>query len=574
MTPMPAWNHRAADPARVRRLRESLGVSEVVATLLAQRTADDAEAERHLRPQLAHVGDPFEVGGLRAAAERVVDIALSGGRIAILGDYDVDGVTSSAALVHALRALGAAPAAYVPRRMEDGYGLSLSAIDRVLADGKPALFIALDCGTNSHAEVARLRADGIEVLVVDHHVAKDGHAKDCLMVNPRVFDAPEAPWQALCTAGLTFKLIHAMLKVLRQRGDPLGAALAVKDYLDLAALGTIADLVPLRHENRILAAHGLRLLSEARRPGVRALIEVSGLSPGQSLSSTDVSYRLGPRINASGRLADAALPLRLLLGESEAECREAAAELDALNRERQEIDRKVTEEASRQLAEAGDLPALVAQGDWHPGVVGIAAGKLSRAFGRPVIVLGREGDLAKGSGRGVPGVDLVAALQACHELLGNYGGHPMAVGIGLPVANLDAFRVRFAAAVAAQLAAGAPRDESSLELAQWLRPEQVEDHVLDELEMLHPFGEGNPEPVFGLRGVRFDREVQRFGEGGVNFRHTVFLPGGRRLGLIGWRMADRAPAPGQVADLAVRLSWNRWQGRRNAQAEVIDWRPA
>lgn len=571
---MPAWNHRAADPARVRRLRESLGVSEVVAILLAQRTGDDAEAERHLRPQLAHVADPFEVGGLRAAAERLVDAARARERIAILGDYDVDGVTSSAALVHALRGLGAEPAAYVPRRMEDGYGLSMSAIDRVLADGRPGVFVALDCGTNSHAEVARLRGEGIDVIVVDHHVAKDGHAQGCLMVNPRVFDAADAPWQSLCTAGLTFKLIHAMLKVLRQRGDPLGSALAVKDYLDLAALGTIADLVPLRHENRILAAHGLRLLSEARRPGVRALIEVSGLSPGQSLSSTDVSYRLGPRINASGRLADAALPLRLLLGQSEAECRSAAAELDALNRERQEIDRKVTEEASRQLADAADLPALVAQGDWHPGVVGIAAGKLSRAFGRPVIVLGREGDLAKGSGRGVPGVDLVAALQSCHELLGNYGGHPMAVGVGLPVANLGAFRERFAAAVAAQLAAGGARDETSLELAHWLRAEQVEDHVLDELEMLHPFGEGNPEPVFGLRSLRFDREVQRFGDGGANFRHTIFLPGGRRLGLIGWRMAERAPAPGQVADLAVRLSWNRWQGRRTPQAEVIDWRPA
>jgi len=181
---------------------------------------------------------------------------------------------------------------------------------------------------------------------------------------------------------------------------------------------------------------------------------------------------------------------------------------------------------------------------------------------------------ARGSGRGVPGVDLVAALQACHELLGGYGGHPMAVGVSLPVANVEAFRARFAAAVAAQLARGAPVAGPSVDIAHWLSPEQVTDRVLDELEMLQPFGEGNPEPVFGFRGFRFDRLVQRFGDNEANFRHALVLPAGRRLAFVAWRMADRAPEPGRPVDLAVRLGWNRWQGRRTAQAEIIDWRPS
>lgn len=569
---MATWNHRAVDAARISRLVSNLGVSPALAALLAGLTPDDAEAERHLRPQLSQVGDPFEVGGMRAAAERLIQAIDQKERIVILGDYDVDGVTSSASLVHALRALGANPTPYVPRRMEDGYGLSLSAIERILLDGKPDLFIALDCGTNSHQEVDRLRADGIEVIIVDHHVAKDGPARDCLLVNPRVFDAADAPWQTLCTAGLVFKLIHGMLKVLRLKGDARGTALAVKDYLDLAALGTIADLVPLRQENRILTAHGLRLLSEARRPGMRALIEVSGLIPGQLLSATDVSYRLGPRINASGRLADASLPLQLLLASTAEASQAAAAELDNLNRERQEIDRHVTEEATTQLGTLGDAAALVAQGDWHPGVVGIAAGKLCRTFNRPVIVLGKEGDIAKGSGRGVPGTDLVAALQTCHELLGNYGGHPMAVGVSMPLKNLAEFRTRFAAAITTQLATTTRVENNRIEIAHWINSDDVDDRLLDELEMLQPYGEANPEPIFGITGLRLDREVQRFGEGGLNFRHTLFMSGGRRLGLIAWRMAERTPPLGKSIDFAVRLSWNRWQGRRTAQAEVVDWR--
>ena len=549
-----------------------LGISEPVASVLARSFSDEADAERHLRPQLAHVTDPFAVGGLREAAERLVLAAERKERIAILGDYDVDGVSSTAMLVHFLRRLGADPAYFVPRRLEEGYGLSMAALDRVLAEANPNLFVALDCGTNSKPEVDRLLAAGVEVIVVDHHVAKESRVT-CTLVNPRVNDAVDAPWQSLCTAGLVFKLIHGVLKVLRLAGDERGTQILVKDYLDLAALGTIADLVPLRSENRILAAHGLRALGEARRPGVRALIAVSGMEPGGILTSVDVSYRIGPRINASGRLADASLPLRLLLSDSAADCLRDAAQLDAINRERQEIDKKVTEEATAQATAMGDLAGYVVHGDWHPGVVGIAAGKICRALDRPVIVLGKEGETARGSGRSVPGTNLVEALAFCAELLKTYGGHPMAVGVSLNVSDVEAFRARFAAAVEAQRKAGVVlADGRDIDIAHWMKSTEVTDNLLDDLDLLQPYGEGNSEPVFGLKGLVFDRAPTPFGEG--NFRHQVSLGGGRRLNFVAWRMADRMPEAGRPVDLAVKLQWNRWQGRRLPQAEILDWRYA
>ncbi len=569
---MAAWSHRAADAGLTRRIAVLLGISEPVASVLARSFSDEADAERHLRPQLAHVTDPFAVGGLREAAERLVLAAERKERIAILGDYDVDGVSSTAMLVHFLRRLGADPAYFVPRRLEEGYGLSMAALDRVLAEANPNLFVALDCGTNSKPEVDRLLAAGVEVIVVDHHVAKDQRAT-CTLVNPRVNDAEDAPWQSLCTAGLVFKLIHGVLKVLRLAGDERGTQILVKDYLDLAALGTIADLVPLRSENRILAAHGLRALGEARRPGVRALIAVSGMEPGGILTSVDVSYRIGPRINASGRLADASLPLKLLLSDSAADCLRDAAQLDAINRERQEIDRKVTEEATAQATAMGDLAGYVVHGDWHPGVVGIAAGKICRAVDRPVIVLGKEGETARGSGRSVPGTNLVEALAVCADLLKTYGGHPMAVGVSLNVSDVEAFRARFAAAVEAQRKDGVIlADGRDIDIAHWMKSSEVTDNLLDDLDLLQPYGEGNSEPVFGLKGLVFDRAPTPFGEG--NFRHQVSLGGGRRLNFVAWRMADRMPEAGRPVDLAVKLQWNRWQGRRLPQAEILDWRYA
>lgn len=567
---MAAWLSRAPDGELAQRMATSLGVSEPLAYVLARMFSDETLAEQHLRPQLSQVSDPFAVGRLRQASEHILQAVNLKQRIAILGDYDVDGVSSTAMLVHFLRRLGAQPIPFVPRRLDEGYGLTMAALERVVHEAQPQLFIACDCGTNSVAEINFLKTQGIEVIVIDHHVAKAA-AADCILVNPRVNDAADAPWQSLCTAGLVFKLIHGILKVLRLEGDARGTSIVVKDYLDLASLGTIADLVPLLSENRIIAAYGLKILSEAKRPGVRALIRVSGMEPGCTLTSVDVSYRIGPRINASGRLADALLPLNLLLAESVEDSERDAELLDEINRERQEIDKRVTDEAAEQAKSMGELPGYVLFGDWHPGVVGIAAGKISRSMDCPVVVLGKEGETAKGSGRSVPGTNLVEALGTCGDLLKTYGGHPMAVGVTLAVDNVEVFRKRFAEAIAVQQKASAVvTDGRDLDIVHWIKVNEVTEGLLDEMELLQPYGEANAEPIFGIRRFIFDKAPTIFGEN--NFRFQIAISTQRRIAMIAWRMSQRIPEVGKSVDLAVKLAWNRWQGRKTAQIEIVDWR--
>jgi single-stranded-DNA-specific exonuclease len=571
------WIHTPIPAGEVEDLSKRAGVGPVVAELLVRRGhRDPSAASDFLHPDLSRLEDPFLVGNLVAAVARLRAAILARERVVVLGDYDVDGVSSTALLVSVLRRFGLDPTFVVPRRSEDGYGLSLSAIDRALEVGSPGLFIALDCGTNSHEEVAYLAGKGIDVLVVDHHRSKDRTPQRGLMVNPHVEgpagEAPQPAWQHLCTVGLVFKLLHGLLKQLRTENHPVAARIRLRDYLDLVALGTIADLVPLLGENRILARNGLRILQESARPGLRALMEVSGISSTQMILPVDISFRLGPRINASGRLADAALSVDLLLTDDAGFARETAQQLDAFNRERQDIERKITEEAEKMIEElyAGDAGIVLFSEAWHPGVVGIVAGRVTRRYNRPCIVLGNEGDMAKGSGRSVDGINLVDVLGTCPEGLSSWGGHPMAVGVSLPKSELDGFRSRFAGAVRSH--AGDGIAEARLGIAAWLSPEQITEALMDELDALHPYGQGNPEPVFGLRGVPLNRRPEIFKA--RHFRFWLEDGRGRALAGVAWKMADRIPPLGIPLDLALELKWNFFNDRRLLQLELVDWRRA
>ena len=568
------WIYTPLRPEAVAELSREAEVSPVIAELLLRAGfSDPAAAARFLRPTLAELADPFRLDQLDAAARRLRQAIVGREEVVVLGDYDVDGVSSTALLVSVLRRFGLSPRFVVPRRMEDGYGLSRSAIDRALEQGVPKLFVALDCGTNSQEEVAYLESRGVDVLVVDHHRSKSGPLPGGLLVNPHVYDRPDdEPWRHLCTVGLVFKLAHGLLKLLRSENDPVAGAIKLRDYLDLVAMGTIADLVPLHGENRILARYGLRTLEETRRPGLRALMEVAGVRPENGLQPVDISFRLGPRINASGRLADASLSVELLLSEDRTFCVETARQLDAFNRERQEIERLITDEAERIVeSQYIDRPAIVLYGDsWHPGVVGIVAGRVSRKYHRPCVVLGNEGEFAKGSGRSVDGVNLVEVLASCADGLNSWGGHPMAVGVSVAKSQVESFRVRFEAAGEAQL--GGSRGESSLTVAAWIPPEQIRDSLMEELESLHPFGQGNPEPVFGVRGVVLRQRPEVFKE--QHFRFVVEDGRGRRLYGVAWKMARRMPPVGVPLDLAVELAWNHFNDRRLLQLELIDWRPS
>jgi single-stranded-DNA-specific exonuclease len=566
------WNYTPVRAASVEALARQLGTSRIVAELLVRNgLADPEPAGRFLSPALATLGDPFLVAHIQSAAERLHRALELRQSVVVLGDYDVDGVSSTTLLVSVLRRLGLSPRYVVPRRLDEGYGLTRTALDRALEGGRPDLFIALDCGTNSHAEVAHLRSLGIDVIVVDHHHSKNERSVDAILINPHVHESEnDHAWRHLCTVGLVFKLLHGLLKRLRRENYPGAHDLKLKDYLDLVALGTVADLVPLRGENRVFARHGLRVLAETQRPGLRELMRVAALKAEQNVTPVDISFRLGPRINASGRLADASLSVDLLLSDDWTFCQKTARQLDELNRERQDIEREITEQAERFVEENCATTSGIVLFDerWHPGVVGIVAGRISRKYHRPTIVLGNEGDLAKGSGRGVLGVNLVELLAACSDCLESWGGHPMAVGVSLKKPQVEVFRAQFDQAV--REARGAAAAEPALELSGWLDATEIHERLMNEIEQLHPFGQGNPEPLFGVRGVRIPRPPDVFKE--QHFRFAAEDASGRRLSGVAWKQAGNLPPTGRPLELVVQVNWNFYNGRKTLQLELHDWR--
>jgi single-stranded-DNA-specific exonuclease len=567
------WNYRPVSAESVELLSHRLGASRIVAELLVRNGVIEPDvASRFLQPALAGLGDPFHLTNVTAAVTRLQRALQRRESVVVLGDYDVDGVCSTTLLVSVLRKLGLHPRYVVPRRLDEGYGLTRQAIDRALEGGKTDLFIALDCGTNSVVEAAHLRSLGTDLLVVDHHRSKDEPLVDSILINPHVHCAEgDGEWRNLCTVGLVFKLLHGLLKQLRQENYPGAHDIKLKDYLDLVAMGTVADLVPLHGENRIFARHGLRVLAETRRPGLVELMRVAALRPEQGINPVDISFRLGPRINASGRLADAAVSVDLLLSEDAEFCRRAAQQLEELNRERQEIEREITERAEHLVEnEYAAAHGLVLFDEaWHPGVVGIVAGRISRKYHRPTVVLGNEGDLAKGSGRGVHGMNLVEILGDCAGCLESWGGHPMAVGISLRKTRLDEFRALFNDVVKRTHGTAT---EPALDLSGWLDATDVREELMGELGQLHPFGQGNPEPLFGVRGVRIPRRPEIFKE--LHFRFAAEDASGRRLNGVAWKHAHRLPPVGEPLELVVQLNWNNYNGRKSMQLELHDWRLA
>nr|MBA2742979.1 DHH family phosphoesterase [Chthoniobacterales bacterium] len=358
--------------------------------------ADDVNA--FLQPRLRSLADPFLLPNMSAAVDRILQAIDRSERILLFGDYDVDGVTSLALLAEMLRAYGAEPHLFLPLRMDEGYGLSRESIERCWQQHQPQLLIAVDCGTSSVAEIAELKGRGTDVIVFDHHEPK-AELPDCVaIVNPKLVD--DCAFRYLCSAGVAFKVCHALLKRRPIDGFDL------KGQLDLVALGTVADIVPLERENRLLVQHGSRATENGLRPGIRKLMEVAGVrSP---ICAEDIGFRLGPRLNAAGRLASAEAALRLLLTRNESEAAELAALLDVQNRERQQVEKEIFAAADEQVRsefDALDHAAIVAGArDWHPGVLGIVASRLARKYHRPVIVIGFDSlGLGKGSGRSIEG---------------------------------------------------------------------------------------------------------------------------------------------------------------------------
>lgn len=572
------------EPEVAKKLAMSLGCSTLLAKILLNRDPalrDPARAREFLEPQLKHLRCPFEIQGMKEVVDRLWEAIEKHQRVLVFGDYDVDGVTSTVALVHFLKRWDLQPNFVVPRRMDEGYGLSTAAVERSLKDnGIPDLFIALDCGTNSAGAVQVLRERGIDVAIIDHHQELEETRVDCLLINPHIDHAdenPPPPWLNLSTAGLVFKLIHAVVKHSRGLEHPRGKAIRVADYLDLAGMGTVADLVLLREENRLIARHGLTRLTQSRRPGVHALFQASGIESGDTLNAADISFKLGPRINAVGRLDDACIPVELLLGEDFERCQQLAGNLDSLNEERKRIEAAIFDEALLQIRQDGleKLHGIVVyHPGWHHGVVGIVASRLTHALHRPCLVLGSaesgEEELLKGSGRSIAGVDLVEALARCESYLKKWGGHPMAVGVTLSGDQAPALRNAFSQAVAEMNPSGLPK--KNLEIVDWLSPGAIGPDLLRELDRMQPFGQGNPRPLMGIRPVILSRAPKRIKD--KHFRFFLDRPGEPSIGGIAWNLADRIPPLGQPLEMAARLTWNQWRGKRSLQLELIDWRLA
>ena len=485
--------------------------SECIARLLfRKRFRSTDEVQTFLRPRLSSLSDPFLLPQMRAAVARILGALDSHERIVLFGDYDVDGVTSLALLAEMLRGYGATPELFLPLRMEEGYGLSRESVERCLEQYRPQLLIAIDCGTASAGEIAELKNRGVDVIVLDHHEPKS-QLPDCVaIVNPKADSA--SPFHYLCSVGIVFKLCHALLKT-----RPL-PEFDLKSKLDLVALGTVADIVPLVEENRVLVQRGAIEIGRTSRVGLRKLMQVAGVRP--PILPDDIGYRLGPRLNAAGRLSTAEKSLRLLLTNDEDEAAALAIELDQQNRARQEVEKEILAAAivtiEKQFDAARDAAIVAGARGWHPGVLGIVASRIARKYHRPTIVIGfDENGVGKGSGRSIEGLNLVDALTRCAATLEKFGGHEMAAGLALHEENLSKFAEAFCSTARELLSEEAL--QRSLRLDHELPFTNIDVEFLRWHELLQPFGNGNPQPLF------FARAVEPVGAPRVsNEKHLIF----------------------------------------------------
>jgi single-stranded-DNA-specific exonuclease len=559
------------DAAGAARLAEALGLHPLAARVLAARgLVEPAEAEGFLAARLADLPDPFSMKGMDAAVARIVRAVESGEKIALYGDYDVDGVTSTSLLAGFLRAAGAEVATYVPHRLVEGYGLNGAAVEKLAGEGA-RLLVTLDCGITSAPEVRAAAALGVDAVVVDHHTVPVELPAAAAILNPHQ-PGCGYPSKDLAAVGVTFTLAMALRKALRERGRYGGERPEpnLKDALDLVALGTIADVVPLVGANRILVRWGLEVLARSRRPGLRALKRVAGVAEGAEVSAGQVGFRLAPRINAAGRLDDAGRGVRLLLETDEARADALARELDRENQTRQEIERTILEEALHDAAARvaeGARGLVLARDGWHAGVVGIVASRVVERFHRPAVLvaLPAEGEEGKGSGRSIEGFHLHDALRACEGHLVRFGGHRHAAGVTVARGSVAAFREAFEAHAAAHV-----RDEDLVprcRIEGWIEERDVSERAALDLAKLGPYGAGHPEPVFALRGAA--ARARTVGAGGA---HLKLALGG--FDAIGFGMGDRLGLCAGPVEAAFTVGFDEWEGARRLQLKLRDVREA
>lgn len=543
----------AAVPLAVCRLLAARGVHAI----------DDAK--RFLRPALEQVEPPETLIDLPRAAERLAQALRAGETVLVHGDYDVDGICSTALMTRTLRALGGQVVPFIPDRLRDGYDLGPAGVEAARAAGARVV-LTCDCGTTAHPAAEALRGAGIDLIISDHHLPGGPLPPALAVINPKRADCASGD-KDLAAVGVAYKLALAVTRLLG------GDEALVHRQLDLVALATVADVAPLRGENRVFVRLGLRQLEQGTNVGLRALVRAARLD-GKPLTAGRVGFTLAPRLNALGRLRQAIRGVDLLLAEDDATANAIARECEELNATRQEMDRRILDEAARRVdaLDLGTTYGIVLDSEtWHPGVIGIVASRIVEQTGRPAFMIAVEQGVGKGSGRSIGPFDLHAALQACGDLLVKYGGHRAAAGLTVEAARIPAFAERFNAVARERLTADdlVPRLRTDLEL-----PLDEADEALERaMRHLEPFGVGNPGPVFVARGVRIGAPVRRIGTDGVKLALTTARG---PMDAVGWGLAARAGelTRGAVVDIAYRLDVNEYQGTRTLQAVLQDFRSA
>lgn len=568
------WLVAEPQPLLTRALAASLKVSPLLAQCLVNRNhIDPHEAAVFLEPRLKALADPYLLPDMQLAVDRLFSARAAGEALVIFGDYDVDGVTATTLLETGLTALGWTVHHYLPHRMDEGYGLSQAGVENCLARFAVTLLLAVDCGSTAFDQIAWLADKGVDVLVLDHHQVCDPPPAAKALVNPQRAAADAPSFRELCSAGLAFKLLHAVLKHGRAQGLAEFEKFDLKPYLDLVALGTVADLVPLVGENRILVTAGLQRLETTDRPGLVALKEVSQTrSP---IGVYEVGFQLGPRLNAAGRLETAEAALDLLLAPDAATAMPIAQELDATNRERQSIEKKMSDDAVGVVRSQfkADEQFVIVEGhlQWHIGVVGIVASRVLREFYRPTIILGGDNDNWRGSGRSVPGFDLAAALRECDDLLVRHGGHAMAAGVTIHPDSVPAFRARLNEAARKQLTPEMLTPELRLDAVVPLKDLTIE--AVTELQKLAPFGQQNPAIQILIPAVTNAVPPQKLGRAQQHWRFRL-TNGAAYVDALWWGAAsDGQPVPTGTFDVAAVPQVEEYNGRRSVRLRFLAWRP-
>ncbi len=555
------WVFRQFDPFHRAALAQSLSISSATASLLLARgVRTPGEAANWMSHQVPH--DPFLIPDMELAVERLHRAVSIREPICFYGDYDVDGMSATALYLSFFASLGGNVRGYVPHRKRDGYGLNAGAVQRLYEEGI-SLLVTSDCGTTSHHEIGRAKELGLDVIVTDHHQTGEEMPPAVAVMNPHRAGA-RYPFRGLCSAGLAYKVVQAYRMRYGDAGVPL------ESLLDLVALATIADVVPLQDENRGFVREGLAQISRGARCGIRALKQVAGVV--RDCSPETIAFKLAPRLNAAGRLDHAMLGVQLLTTESPAEAQRLAERLDELNRERQKIEAALMSEAVEAVKEE-ELPAalVLASRRWHVGVVGIAAARLVERFHRPTVVIAiDEHGIGKGSARTIGGFDLYQGLASCRDLLEAFGGHPSAAGVTVRESRLDEFQERFAALVGewTKGAAAVP----TLHVDAEVQLSEVTAKLIKEIGAFHPFGAGNPEPIFAVKGLEV-MESRTVGD--KHLKMTVRQGRSLPFDSIGFGMRsllergipDRTPL-----DLAFLPELNRWNGYDRIQLRIRDLR--